>query len=157
MSLRHEIRRLAFLRYLVGGAGMTLEQATREAGRELALKRNAAKAAGSLRTQGESGRAGGMRQQLIAKLFDGHGRGREPPPPPPHIEDPLVEPTQPVVAPPVTVRRVELERASSIIGVYLGGTTGAMRIDDEFPPDLVTANWRGSIEANWKRLGGRYR
>jgi hypothetical protein len=54
------------------------------------------------------------------------------------------------------MRKVELEPAPSIIGIYLGGTTSAMRIDDEFPPDLATVNWRGSIEANRKRLGGRY-
>jgi hypothetical protein len=61
------------------------------------------------------------------------------------------EATRSTVAIPVTVRKVELEPAPSIIGVYVGGTTGAMRIDHEFPPHLVTENWRASIEANRKR------
>jgi hypothetical protein len=66
------------------------------------------------------------------------------------------EPTHSGAATPVGVRKVELEPALSIIGVYVGHATGAMRIDDEFPPDLVTANWRASIEENRRRQGGRY-
>jgi hypothetical protein len=66
------------------------------------------------------------------------------------------EPTRSTVAIPVAERKVEPEPAPSVIGVWTGRPTGAMRIDDEFPPDLVTLNWRASIEANRKRLGDRY-
>jgi hypothetical protein len=155
--LRH-IRSRAFLTYLIRG-DISLEEAERMTTRELAQerKRKASSSPTSSSPHDRApGRAAGLRAELLRKLF-APSRVREPPPPRPHTADSLVdEPTRSSAATPVAVRKVEPEPAPSIIGVYAGYATGAVRIDDEFPPDLVTANWRASIEENRTRLGGRY-
>ena len=160
MSILRHIRSRAFLTYLIRG-DISLEEAERIATRELAQERK--RKSSSPRTSSSThdqvpGRAAGLRAELLRKLF-APSRAREPSPPRPHTADSLAdESTRSSAATPVAVRKVELELepAPSVVGVYVGHATGAVRIDDEFPPDLVTANWRASIEENRKRLGGRY-
>jgi hypothetical protein len=150
MSVRHDIRRLAFFKYLIGD-GVTLEQATSEAGRELAQRR---KQRALERPAASSSPIGGLRAQLIAKLLGGVGRTREPPPPRSHVKNPVAEPAHAVAAPLVAVPKTETD---VVIGVWTGGTTGPTRLDDELPcHHPVTAAWQASIEANRKRLGDRY-
>ena len=161
MSILRHIRSRAFLTYLIKG-DISLEEAERIATRELAQERK--RKSSSPRTSSSThdqvpGRAAGLRAELLRKLF-APSRAREPSPPRPHTADSLAdESTRSSAATPVAVRKVELEREPappSIVGVYVGHATDAIRIDDEFPPDLVTANWRASIEENRRRQGGRY-
>jgi hypothetical protein len=156
MSILRHIRSRAFLTYLIRG-DISLEDAERIATRELAQERKRKAARTSISPHDQApGRAAGLRAELLRKLF-APSRVREPPPPRPHTADLFVdEPTRSNAATPVAVREAEPGPASSVIGVWTGCPTGATRIDDEFSPHLVTENWRASIEANRKRLGGRY-
>jgi hypothetical protein len=151
MSILRHIRSRAFLTYLIRG-DISLEEAERIATRELAQERkrksSSPQTSSSPHDQGPR-RATGLRAELLRKLF-APSRARQPSPPRPHTADSLVdEPARSTVA--LSVHKVELEPAPSIIGVYVGGVTGATWIDHEFPPHLVTENWRASIEANRKR------
>jgi hypothetical protein len=163
MSLRHEIRRRGFFRFLTGGEGMTLEHATRDAGRELAQehKRKSLESHGRAAPTGRS--AGGIRQQFIAKLFGGLGHVRQAPRRP-HVHDPLAELAHPVVAaPPVELMKVEPEPMSGqVIGVFTGASSGAELISEtEFGPPMrspVYQNWKRSIAENERRarMNGRW-
>jgi hypothetical protein len=164
MSLRHDIRRLGFVKYLIGD-DITLEAATRAAGRELGLARKARQPERPKTKARSSG--GGLRGELMRKLFDGLGRLRERPQPRPQLV-PHVLDRDYVAASPVVVKAEQTEPqppADQIIGVYTGGTTGAELLDQgEFPPryfDLTTANWRKSLvdgerRAEQRRRGGQW-
>jgi hypothetical protein len=161
MSLQHDIRRLAFFKYLIGD-GMTLEQATREAGRELAQERKR-KSLNSHDRIAASGRSsGGIRAELMRKLFDGLGHLREPPRRKPPQLVPHVLDRDSVAAPPVVVTKTkQIEPpANQIIGVYVGNATGAELLDQaDLPPryfDLTTAAWRKSIADNERRARERW-
>jgi hypothetical protein len=161
MSLQHDIRRLAFFKYLIGD-GVTLEQATRDAGRELAQERKRKPLVSHDRTAAPGRSAGGIRAELMRKLFDGLNRLREAPAKPqlvPHVLD-----RDSVAAPPVVVTKTEQidPPANQIIGVFVGNASGAELIDQaDLPPryfDRVTDNWRRSIERNERiaRQNGRW-
>jgi hypothetical protein len=61
MSVRQQIRRLAFARYLMG-EGVTLSEATREAARSLAIEHKRRKAN---RPVSQSSSGGGLRTALL--------------------------------------------------------------------------------------------
>jgi len=160
MKLQHQIRRLAFFRYLIG-EGVTLSEATRQAARELAAEHKQRRKTD--RPASRSNEHSGIRAALLRRLFGGLGHVREPPRRP-HEHDPLAELADPVVAaPPVEVMKAEPEPMSGqVIGVFTGASSGAELIPEtEFGPVMrspVYQNWKRSIAENERRarMNGRW-
>ena len=159
MSLQHQIRRLAFFRYLTG-EGVTLADATRQVARELAFEHKRRK---TDRPAARSSEGSGIRGEFMRRLFGGLGQVREPPRRP-HVHDPLAELAHPVVAaPPVEVMKAAPEPMSGqVIGVFTGASSGAELIPEtEFGPVMrspVYQNWKRSIAENERRarMNGRW-
>ena len=158
MKLQHQIRRLAFFRYLIG-EGVTLSEATRHVARELAFEHKRRK---TDRPAARSSEGSGIRGEFMRRLFGGLGQVREPPRRP-HVHDPLAELADPVVAaPPVEVMKAEPEPMSGqVIGVFTGASSGAELIPEtEFGPVMrspVYQNWKRSIAENERRARMRGR
>ena len=155
MSLQHQIRRLAFFRYLTG-EGVTLAEATRQVAVELAVEHKRRK---TDRPAARSSGGSGMRAEFMRRLFGGLGHVREPPRRP-HVPQ-LAHPV--VVAPPVEVMKAEPEPVSGqVIGVFTGASSGAELIPEtEFGPVMrspVYQNWKRSIAENERRarMNGRW-